>query len=106
MIILGTVILIVNLIISIMYKQKSRKIRIILGIISVIAFLSILWGWTIANFLLMDTVPLEGIDKRINKGNIIMILSLLAELLICIKLIIDVLKNRKEGGNLNVKNRK
>lgn len=95
MVIIGIILLIVNLVICLMYKKKNKKI-IVLGILSIFAFLSTLLGWIDAKFLIMDTAPIQGVDKRIYEGNIIMILSLLAELLICVKLIVNIFKNRKK----------
>ena len=95
MVIIGIIILIVNLVICLMYKKKNKKI-IVLGILSIFTFLSTLLGWIDAKFLIIDTAPIQGVDKRIYEGNIIMILSLLAELLICVTLIVNIFKNRKK----------
>lgn len=92
MVILEIILLIANLIISFAYIKRAKIIGIILSLVSFIGFC---WGYIEANLFIMDAVyP----DKQIRLGNLIMIIFLIFELLIFIKLIIDISKNKKEGG--------
>lgn len=91
---LEVLLVIANLIMSLLNirtkKQKIIKITLVL-----ISFVVFGFGYILANVLIMDAIyP----NKQIYSGNLIMIIFFIVQLLIFIKLIIDIFKNKKEGG--------
>lgn len=92
--ILEIILVIINLIISLFYAE-TRKHKIIKILLVLISFIGFCWGYILANAFIMDAIYPE---KRMYSGNLIMIICLIIQLLIFLKLIIDIFKNKKEGG--------
>ena len=93
-IILEVILFIVNLIISSVYINKKNT-KIIGMTLSLISIMMAFWGYIQATLFIMDAVYTE---KQVRIGNQMIIIGLLLELLICIILIIEAYKNKKEGG--------
>jgi len=91
---LELLIVIVNLVISLLYIRTRNK-KIIMIFIETISFIGFCFGYLLVNAFIMDAIyP----NKQIYLGNLIMIIFLTLQLLIFIKIIIDIIKNKKEGG--------
>ena len=92
--ILEIILVIINIIISLFYTgiRKQKIIKILLVLIS---FAGFCWGYILENAFIMDAIYPE---KRMYSGKLIMIICLIIQLLLFLKLIIDIFKNKKEGG--------